>query len=202
MKFLKYLSIAAITIAFFIGNSVSAKTKIVPKVYAFGFAASFNDSIVCFTDMQTIDSAYIDSKNHFLLSRDNYSYQLKGYIENNLSLKNRTCIIVFALKQKDLEKKYTKMKRKYTAKKNFDVRYIKSSQFHFERIDLNIQEVDSVAEVNEKKAKEIKKMKNNKEEHMKGRPEGNGPGGPGGQGGGPEGGMGGNMNGSGMGMKE
>jgi hypothetical protein len=194
MKFLKYLPIAAITIAFLIGNRVSAKTKIVPKVYAFGFAASFNDSIVCFTDMQTIDNAYIDSNNNFLLSRDNYSYQLKGYIENNLSLKNRTCIIVFALKQKDLEKKYTKMKYKYTAKKNFDVRFIKSSQFQFKRIDLNIQKEDSVAEANQKRAEELRKMKkSNIDEHMKGRPEekdgGRRP-------------VGGNMDGSGIGMKE
>ena len=174
MKFLKYLPIAAITMAFLIGNSVSAKTKIVPKVYAFGFAASFNDSIVCFTDMQTIENAYIDSRNNFLLSRENYSYQLKGYLEDKLSLKNRTCIIVFALKQKDLEKKFAKMQRKYDSKKNFDVRLIKSPQFHFERIDMNIEEVDNVAEANQKKAQELKKVakKSNKDERLKGKPQG------------------------------
>ena len=34
-----------------------------PKtIYVYGFAASFNDSTVYFTDIQQVDSAYIDSK--------------------------------------------------------------------------------------------------------------------------------------------
>src|SRR5574344_1520338 len=132
MKFLKITSLAVIAIALCIGANVSAKTKIVPKVYLFGFAASFNDSVVYFTDIQTIDNAYIDSKTNFLLSRDNYSYQLKSYLEEQVGLKNRTCVTVFALKQKDLEKKLVNMKRKYTTKGNFDVKYLDATKFHYE----------------------------------------------------------------------
>ena len=61
---------------------VSAKVVCVPKLYAFGFSASFNDSIVYFTDIQEIDSAWINEKTKFLISRDNYSYQLKNYFNN------------------------------------------------------------------------------------------------------------------------
>jgi hypothetical protein len=200
MKLIKYLSLTVIAIAAFTTSSVSAKTTIVPKIYAFGFSASFNDSIVFFTNIQTIDSAYIDSKSKFLLSRDNYSYQLKGYLEDQLALKNRTCMIFFAFKQKDIEKKYMKMKHKYTAKGNFDVRYISNEKFHFQRIDLNVEEVDSAAEVAAKKAEEMKKLdkKRNKGMRPQGKP--NGQGGPGGPGG-PEGGSmeGGSMGG---GMRE
>ena len=63
-------------------QNTAAKLKCIPKIYAFGFSASFNDSIVYFTDIQEIDSAWINEKNKFLVSRDNYSYQLKNYLSN------------------------------------------------------------------------------------------------------------------------
>ena len=60
--------IAALTLlvvaSSFVG--VSAKIVCVPKLYAFGFSASFNDSIVYFTDIQEIDSAWINDKTDFL----------------------------------------------------------------------------------------------------------------------------------------
>ena len=105
--------IAALTLlvvaSSFVG--VSAKIVCVPKLYAFGFSASFNDSIVYFTDIQEIDSAWINDKTDFLVSRDNYSYQLKNYF-TNIGQEHRTCVISFALKRKDIEKKYKKMKEK------------------------------------------------------------------------------------------
>ena len=70
---------AAIMLVGGMSLGASAKVKCVPKVYAIGFAASFNDSIVYFTDIQEIDSAWINDKNKFLIGRDNYSYQLKNY---------------------------------------------------------------------------------------------------------------------------
>lgn len=45
-------------------------------VYAFGVAASFNDSVVYCTEIQVLDSTALD-KNGFLPKRDLYSYQLK-----------------------------------------------------------------------------------------------------------------------------
>lgn len=202
MRYFKFLSLAVFTICFFNVTSITAKSKVVPKLYMFGFSASFNDSVVYFTDIQTIDNAYIDSKTNFLLSRDNYSYQLKSYLEEQVGLKNRTCVTVFALKQKDLEKKLVNMKRKYTTKGNFDVKYLDATKFHYERIEINTQEADSVAEVKEKKAAEMKKMNKKKI----GMPAGKSPGGPGGPGGrmgegGPSG-MGGAMEGQMGEMKE
>ena len=48
-------------------------------VYLYGFAASFNDSIVYFTDLQTIAQAEID-KHNFLYGREEYSNQLRDYL--------------------------------------------------------------------------------------------------------------------------
>ena len=92
-------------------SSASAKVICVPKLYAFGFSASFNDSIVYFTDIQVIDSAWINDKTKFLISRDNYSYQLKNYF-TSIGQEHRTCVISFALTRKEIEKKYKKMKEK------------------------------------------------------------------------------------------
>lgn len=111
----------------------SAKIRCVPKIYAFGVAASFNDSIVYFTDIQEIDSAWINDKNEFLISRDNYSYQLKNYLAS-IGQEHRTCIISFALKRKDIEKKYQKMKGKYIKARNMEIKNITKDDFHFTAI--------------------------------------------------------------------
>lgn len=122
--------------------NASAKLKCVPKLYAFGFAASFNDSTVYFTDIQEIDSAWINDKNDFLVSRDNYSYQLKNYF-TSLGLEHRTCVISFALKRKDIEKKYQKMKNKYVKAGNYDIRSVSTNDFHFTAIKPDNYEIEA-----------------------------------------------------------
>ncbi len=122
--------------------NASAKLKSVPKLYAFGFAASFNDSTVYFTDIQEIDSAWINDKNDFLVSRDNYSYQLKNYF-TSLGLEHRTCVISFALKRKDIEKKYQKMKNKYVKAGNYDIKSVSTNDFHFTAIKPDNYEIEA-----------------------------------------------------------
>lgn len=122
--------------------NASAKLKCVPKLYAFGFAASFNDSTVYFTDIQEIDSAWINDKNDFLVSRDNYSYQLKNYF-TSLGLEHRTCVISFALKRKDIEKKYQKIKNKYVKAGNYDIKSVSTNDFHFTAIKPDNYEIEA-----------------------------------------------------------
>lgn len=112
---------------------LSAKNKCVPKIYAFGFAASFNDSIVHFTEIQEIDSAWINEKNKFLIERENYSYQLRSYLENK-GLPHRTCVICYALTRKDINKKYAKILSKYMKRSDVRVEDIKRSDFFFSAI--------------------------------------------------------------------
>ena len=57
---------AAIAATLLIAVSMQAKDEM-KRIYIFGFASSFNDSIVCFTDVQAVDSAWLNSKNHFLV---------------------------------------------------------------------------------------------------------------------------------------
>ena len=67
------------------------------KVFMFGFAASFNDSTVYFTDIQEVDSVWLETKNKFLYSRDNYSYQLKDHLKE-IGQVHATCLVVYAEK--------------------------------------------------------------------------------------------------------
>ena len=83
---LKYLMLAAVAVCLFQAENVSAKGVLSPKMYVFGVAASFNDTIVHITDIQTLDSAWVSSKSKFLLGRESYSYQLRDYIAETLHL--------------------------------------------------------------------------------------------------------------------
>ncbi len=148
MKHLTYKMLAiAIVLATVAVGEIAAKRIVVPKMYMFGFAASFNDTIVHFTDVQEVEAAWVDSKSDFLLGRESYSLQLKQYLGRKENLPYRTCTIVYHLDREKLEKKYVKMKKLYThskdGKPHFDVRYLNASDFRFEAVDMR-QEMEEV----------------------------------------------------------
>lgn len=103
-------------------------------LYIFGVSASFNDSIVYITDIQILDSAWVDDKTGFLLQRNEYSNQLRSYFTSKGQL-NRTCLVCFSDNQKKISKKYEKMKRRYQndgkRQKNFDYRELDEEDFKF-----------------------------------------------------------------------
>ena len=72
------IATALIATACCISVNVSAKNKCVQKLYAFGFAASFNDSTVYFTDIQEIDSAWVNEKNEFLEIKKVFPWKRSG----------------------------------------------------------------------------------------------------------------------------
>ena len=121
-----------------------AKPKQVPKVYIFGFSASFKNPVVYLTDIQELDSAWIDSKTKFLLGRDTYSTQLKEYLTQSVNDSHRTCVVMFSTEKAKAEKKYMKLKRTYTvkakAKDGYDVKYLDRKDFSFETVDMSPSE--------------------------------------------------------------
>lgn len=129
----KYISALALTIVALCSSLCSWGANKPTKVYLFGFAASFNDSTVYFTGIQELDSAYIDSKTKFLYSRENYSYQLRDHLSGT-GAKTPTCITCFALKRKDIDKKYAHIRKKYTANGKFIVKEVKSTEFRYQAI--------------------------------------------------------------------
>ena len=127
-----------------LSTAVEAKPKQVPKVYIFGFSASFKNPVVYLTDIQELDSAWIDSKTKFLLGRDTYSTQLKEYLTQSVNDSHRTCVVMFSTEKAKAEKKYMKLKRTYTvkakAKDGYDVKYLDRKDFSFETVDMSPSE--------------------------------------------------------------
>ena len=107
------------------------------KVFMFGFAASFNDSTVYFTDIQEVDSVWLETKNKFLYSRDNYSYQLKDHLKG-IGQEHPACLVVFAEKKKDAARKDVKMRKRYVSNKKgqhlYNIKYINANDFRFKGI--------------------------------------------------------------------
>lgn len=124
-----------------LSTAVEAKPKQVPKVYIFGFSASFKNAVVYITDIQELDSAWIDSKTKFLLGRDTYSTQLKDYLTQSVNDPHRTCVVMFSTEKAKAEKKYMKLKRTYTvkakAKDGYEVKYLDRKDFEFEPVDMS-----------------------------------------------------------------
>ena len=132
MKFNKYTLLIIIMLTL-TGVKASAKGTVSPQGYMFGFVANFSDSVVYITDIQTVDSVWYDTKTKFLLGRSSYANQLRDYFSEKLNMPHRTCIVVFALNRKDIEKKYLKMKKLYTVKNvgRYDVKNLNESEFRF-----------------------------------------------------------------------
>ena len=154
MNHLKHALFTAILLAASAYMPVSAKNIMVPKAYMFGFIASFNDSIVFFTDIQEVDSVWVQEKKKFIAGRSNYAYQLRDFFEKNFNLKNRTCVVICDTKRKNVEKKYAKMKKQYTEKNanKYDVHYIDINDFRFRPVNMEEGE-DTPAPPKKKKDK-------------------------------------------------
>ena len=152
MRLLRYILLTAAVIVSAHTMSLTAKNVTVPKMYMFGFAASFNDSIVHFTEIQELDSVWIDQKLKLMAGRENYSYQLRDYLTDKRQMPHRTCVILYNQDRQKLEKEYLKMKRIYTTgkkkakkkKKNQenivshnDLRLITTEEFKFRLVDMS-----------------------------------------------------------------
>lgn len=133
MKYVRILFAVALVFmvcsAFSFKKGKEGKEKV---VYAFGVAASFNDTVVYFTDIQVLDSVKLD-KGGFLPKRDLYTYQLKNYLEFDLKCPDYTCMIYFSENKKKLEKESAKVKGKYKKNKSIVLMPIDPDAFRFKK---------------------------------------------------------------------
>lgn len=136
-------------------TTAKAKNYVTPKAYMFGFAASFNDSTVYFTDIQQVDSVWFNQKKDMLAGRSEYSSQLRSYCAEKLDQPRRTCVVIGNPKLKKVEKKFEKMKKMYLQNKKvtYDVRFIKEEDFKFQAVNMNNETDEPVAKPEKKKDK-------------------------------------------------
>ena len=132
MKSIKYILLLVVALTALGASAKPIKTN---QVYMFGFSASFKDSVIYVTDIQNVPGAWIESKNKFLLLRDEYSRQMKDYLEEKLQQEKRVCVIFYYLKKKKAEKEFLKLMKKY--KKGYEVRHVSAAEFKFEPIDMS-----------------------------------------------------------------
>ena len=135
MKILRIMLFAMLALSV---SQTEAKPLKTNNVYIFGFSASFKDSVVYVTDIQNVPEAWVETKTKFLLGRDNYSYQMKNYLEDTKQQTHRVCMVFFALDKKKAEKKYLKLMKKY--KKGYEVRYLNATEFKFQAVDMSPDE--------------------------------------------------------------
>jgi len=157
MRIIKCLIATAMLLGVVI--QVSAKDKEVSKVYMFGFAASFNDSTIYITDIQEIKGAYVAERTKFLVNRDEYSYQLRNYLQGQGNA-FPTCITSYAYDRKTIEKKFAKIKKRYIDKNKgrYIIVNISKEQFTYQPVSS-----DEVVNVDESEQTEQQsKSKNNK----------------------------------------
>lgn len=92
----------------------SAYEPLKRKVYMFGVAASFTDSVAYITDVQPVDEAHVHY-NGFLADRTLYAAQLNVFMQTSMKRENMTCVVFFNKSKSKLEKKYLKVKKKFIA---------------------------------------------------------------------------------------
>lgn len=112
---IRKLALAAMVMAVGFSSMANAAKNDPKTAYIFGFASSFNDSTVYITGVQQVDSAYFVGRANFLVSRDNYSFQLRDYLEQQ-GAGYRTCAVIYDINKKKAEKKWLKLYGKYTRK--------------------------------------------------------------------------------------
>lgn len=182
MRLVKYILSAMLMLACM--ASVSAKGYKQCKVYMFGIATSFNDSTVYFTDVQVLDTACVRTdRTHFLINRADYSYQLRDYLKKQ-GQSTPTCITVYSTDEKQIYKKFIKIRNKYEKKmkSSIFIKDIPTTDFAY-RI-LGPDEGTMIVDAKEAEAaaqKSERDMKKRQKKAMKGqgpRPDGNEPGRP------------------------
>lgn len=120
MKLRQVLIIAVLLLGWV--NSSNAKGYKPAKVYMFGFAASFNDSTVYMTNIQKVDAYLANDRTSFLANREDYSYQLRYYLQNNGLVSYPTCVTMYAENEAKAMKKFVALKNKYEkGKKKYEI---------------------------------------------------------------------------------
>lgn len=122
--------IAALFLVFTLCSAFSLKKKTAKQVYVMGVSISFIDSLVYLTDVQAMPDVKL-SKDGFLPQRDDYSYQLRNYLESKDGSRNHTCITYFSEDKAKLQKKAALLIKRYTNNHSAVIRNLTKDEFQY-----------------------------------------------------------------------
>jgi len=148
----------------FVLTASAAKKPEMTRVYIFGFAASFVDSVAYQTDVQQLDSAWIEPAHKFLVDRSLYSLQLQYYLERDEGKKNTVCTVFFDTNPRKLQKRWNKVKNRYEKAEGLRLTPLTADRFRFKAEEWKeiIQEEPAQAAPTDKKEAKPKKTKKGK----------------------------------------
>jgi len=130
MKNIKLIALLLCIFSLCTAFSFKKKEKKDPTIYMCGFSASFSDSLVFITNIQAVDGAKLD-KNGFLINRQQYSYQLKSYLESKKDARNATCFVMYSSEKKAIMNKSNKLLNKYEKGHMSIIKTVNEPEFKF-----------------------------------------------------------------------
>ncbi len=101
------------------------------KVYMYGMSNALGDSIVYMTSIMELDGAPIEKSTGFLAYRNDYSLQMKVYLEGTMGRRNQTCTVFYDVKRKNVAKKLYKTKKRILDRGEQKLRMIDDTAFRF-----------------------------------------------------------------------
>lgn len=140
--------------------TTEAKGRLEKRMFIYGFASSFKDSTVYFTDVMEVGNVWVEDKNGFVLNRADYSLQLRDYL-SGMGKADMVALVVFDNNEKKIQKKYARLKKRYAEnkKKRYNVETIGKQSFSFKTVDTEMTEM----KMKDKQNKTAKKTKKNDE---------------------------------------
>ncbi len=112
MDMTKRLNIVAMALAVSVCAMASGRKDDAPKqAYLFGVGISLTDSTAFITDIQTVDSLFLNEEG-FLPHEAEYSLQMKLYLANRMNMRDKVCTVFYDDNQKDLQKQMSKVEGK------------------------------------------------------------------------------------------
>ena len=107
------------------------KTPKMQKVAMFGVGISFTDSVVYETEIQVLDSVWVNPDHNFLEDRSLYSLQLQYFMEHQ-GVKNAVCTVLFNKKESSLKSKWEKIRKRHTQSEAQRFKIVPLTEFRFQ----------------------------------------------------------------------
>lgn len=157
MKGLRILLLAFLAISI---GSMHAKVKVKQTpLYIFGYAISPTDSTFYLTNIQRIDTAYLEKKTKMMIARAIYSQQLQQYLEESGNIHGSICTIFFNQKKAKLKKKRNRVSMRAQKDPDYQICFLNSLNMSFTTVHWDESMTPELGVKTEKTKKSKKKKK-------------------------------------------
>jgi hypothetical protein len=115
-------------------NAANENNGLQKKIYFFGIAKSYADSVTFLTGIVPMDNVNINKNTKGVDNLEMYTEQLNNYFKQQ-GLSGYICATFFSEKSKDIEKQYLKLKKKISKQKGMTLKVLNDSDFKYNFVD-------------------------------------------------------------------